>query len=159
VSRHILIYTSVPHYPSEDEKLRAQSISHRRGGNCPNTLEVLSQLQAHSSSSALVELVLFAVFPARESAATQMITSSLPGVDLSHCIYRDDCVEAASSYIIRSEESGSRTIVNYNDLTEMSFEEFETFVRDMSPAVNEHWHFEVIFFPFHAQEMTSIDSQ
>ena len=34
----------VPRYPEEDSKLRATSFTKRRGGNTPNTLEVLQQL-------------------------------------------------------------------------------------------------------------------
>lgn len=34
----------VPRYPEEDSKLRATSLTKRRGGNTPNTLEVLEQM-------------------------------------------------------------------------------------------------------------------
>ena len=46
-------------------------------------------------------------------------------MDLSQCIYRSGHTEAASSYIIKSTGSGSRTIVNYNDLPEMTLAEFQ----------------------------------
>jgi ketohexokinase len=78
-----------------------------------------------------------------------MVASSLLGVDLSHCIYREDSTEAASSYIIRSEETGTRTIVNFNELTEMSFEEFKQLVGELhmngEQKENDWWHFEVDF--------------
>jgi ketohexokinase len=119
----------VPHYPSEDEKLRATSYSKRRGGNCPNTLEVLADLLANSSdekvSPSALQLSLVAVLPKRSAPDAELIAASLPGVDLGHCLFREDVSEAASSFIVRSEEgSGSRTIVNWNALREMSLEEF-----------------------------------
>ena len=93
-----------------------------------------------------------AVLPNASSSATKLIKSSLHGVNFDHCIYREDCDEAASSYIIRSEESGSRTIVNYNGLAEMTVEEFikvadQFSSLDMSEGngANEWWHFEVLW--------------
>ena len=72
-----------------------------------------------------VSLALIATLPAESSSASQSIRGSLHGrVDLSRCIYREGCVEAASSYIIKAAGSGSRTIVNYNDLPEMTVDEF-----------------------------------
>lgn len=142
----------VPHYPGEDDKLRATSLSRRRGGNCPNTLEVLSQLISNSTGlpQAPPSLSLIAVLPAKESSATAFIQNSLANVDISGCIYREDVKEAASSYIIRSEQTGSRTIVNFNDLPEMSRDEFTASVERMmreniiaSKGEDVWFHFEV----------------
>lgn len=47
-----------------------------------------------------------------------------PAVNLTQCIYREEHKEAASSYIIRSSTTDSRTIINYNELPEMTCEEF-----------------------------------
>jgi ketohexokinase len=157
---------TVPYYPTEDEKLRATDLTHRRGGNGPNTLEVLSQLlplqllaQPQSSSSSPspspfpyppkpVSLALCSVLPSQHSPATAQIASSLgPNVDLSTCIHREECTEAASSYIIRSSDTGSRTIVNYNGLPEMTLDEFRI-VCGKLPSEHEHkgeslwFHFE-----------------
>ncbi|KAK4147170.1 uncharacterized protein C8A04DRAFT_24968 [Dichotomopilus funicola] len=41
---------TIPHFPTEDSKLRATALQVRRGGNCPNSLEVLAQLLAASSA-------------------------------------------------------------------------------------------------------------
>lgn len=132
-----------PHYPGEDEKLRASSISHRRGGNCPNTLEVLQQLIAHRKTSSKVSLHLVAVLPAKASVASQQILAGFgPGVQLKHCIYREQFNEPASSYIIKSQVSGSRTIVNYNELPEMTVEEF-TAIADKLGSNAAWFHFEV----------------
>ncbi|RMZ77416.1 hypothetical protein DV738_g4384, partial [Chaetothyriales sp. CBS 135597] len=115
---------TVPYYPREDEKLRAESLSQRRGGNGPNTLEVLAQLLAHS-------------------AAVDLIKASLgPAVNLSACIYREGRTEAASSYIIQSTESGSRTLVNYNDLPELTLKEFEVVVSEKVGQRGKWYHFE-----------------
>lgn len=157
---------TVPHFPEEDSKLRATSLSIRRGGNCPNSLEVLQQLLSHSSSyssssssstsvaaahSNDVKLHLVTCLPARSSSATRRIASSFNtegpvDVDLSHCLYREGHAEAASSYVVRSLETGSRTMVNYSDLPEMSTAEFEMVARAFASnkdAEDTWWHFEV----------------
>jgi ketohexokinase len=96
-----------------------------------------------------VNLSLLAVLPNVNSPATNLIKSSLPGVNLDHCIYRDQCQEAASSYVIRAEKSGSRTIVNYNELPEMTVEEFSAaagHLQSLHMGEEEDrtwWHFEV----------------
>ncbi|PYI03808.1 pfkB family kinase [Aspergillus sclerotiicarbonarius CBS 121057] len=132
---------TTPHYPGEDDKLRASKISRRRGGNCPNTLEVLQQLITRDPSTAGISLDLVTVLPAESSIASQQIRLAFkPHVSLSNCIYRDAFEEPASSYIIKSESSGSRTIVNYNELPEMEVEEFEKIADRLA---NASWfHFE-----------------
>ncbi|KAL9617860.1 MAG: hypothetical protein Q9204_008453, partial [Flavoplaca sp. TL-2023a] len=115
----------VDHYPAEDEKLRASSILRRRGGNCPNTLEILQQLLDCDDVAAPIHLALLSVLPASSSPAYQEIKSSFqPSTDLSNCICREDSSEPASSYIIRSRWADSRTIINYNGLPEMTVQEF-----------------------------------
>lgn len=150
---------TMPRYPEEDSKLRALSFRRRRGGNTPNTLEVLQQLidsddrkklgqDRSNSETDAPELYLIATLPAKTSADTALMTSSfdLPNtskqndemkrreasdqpqhrsrVDLSHCIYRERSSEAVSSYIIASQATSSRTILNHNALEEMTFDEF-----------------------------------
>ena len=131
----------MPFFPAEDEKLRASSLVRRRGGNGPNTLEVLQQLiKGHGEK---LSLSLCSVLPAATSVAVEEIRQSLgPHVDLSCCIYRSEHTEAASSYIIRSLQTGSRTIVNYNKLPEMSVEEFQASAAKVEGEA--YWfHFEV----------------
>ncbi|KAL8995797.1 MAG: hypothetical protein Q9169_004555, partial [Polycauliona sp. 2 TL-2023] len=132
----------VDHYPAEDSKLRASSILRRRGGNCPNTLEILQQLVNANHGASPVKLALLSVLPSRSSPAYQEIKSSFDtSTDLSHCICRDDVSEPASSYIIRSREADSRTIINYNGLPEMTVEEFISVVSEMGEGLG--WcHFE-----------------
>jgi ketohexokinase len=126
----------VPHYPEEDKKLRATNLLVRRGGNCGNTLEVLEQLVYRESlqvadredrtASEDLPLYLISVLPNKSSDAAASIQASFRHVKLdATCIYRQGSNTAASSYIIRSDETGSRTIVSYNGLEEMTTSEFE----------------------------------
>lgn len=157
---------TVPYFPEEDSKLRALSFTKRRGGNCPNTLEVLLQLtstfpfdeddattlkeqkDAQSSTSNLV-LSLIATLPARSSSQIPFIASSFSTsreassngaaafslmdspVNLSRCICREAYTEPISSYIICSQATSSRTIVNHNELPEMTLDEFVEATRDI----------------------------
>ena len=66
----------------EDEKLRATMVFKRRGGNCPNTLEVLQQLLDFGTHDT-ISLALCAVLPSRVSPGTQHVRVSLgPAVNL-----------------------------------------------------------------------------
>jgi len=147
-----LIHDSVPHFPQEDSKLRATELQVRRGGNCPNTLEVLVQLLASTGTGAALQPHLVSCLPDARSAANRNILSSFGSnaavaiADFSHCLYRSGCDAPASSYIIRSSETGSRTIVNYNDLPEMTTDEFASIVDSIAREHGEDefwWHFEV----------------
>jgi ketohexokinase len=89
------------------------------------------------------------VLPQRQSIASQQIQAAFePRVDVSHCIYRQEFEEPASSYIIKSQSSGSRTIVNYNELPEMTVEEFTRIADDLGPKAN-WFHFEVCNISYH----------
>ena len=136
---------TVPHFPGEDEKLRASTVTVRRGGNCPNTLEVLQQFASsnHRLERDCIELNLVSVLPSSRSAASTFIKDSLSGpINLSHCIHREDKHEAASSYIVKSLASDSRTIVNYNELPEMTSAEFEEITREIDDGKPTWYHFE-----------------
>ncbi|PFH55275.1 hypothetical protein XA68_10203 [Ophiocordyceps unilateralis] len=140
---------SVPHYPDEDSKLRATSLAIRRGGNCANALEVLQQLLQEGGRHVRPHLV--SALPSRSSTATGRIRASFGDaspVDLSHCLYREAYDEPAASYIIRSQASTSRTIVNHNDLPEMTVDEFDAVISALadpssdSSSSDSWWHFE-----------------
>ncbi|KPM36989.1 hypothetical protein AK830_g9581 [Neonectria ditissima] len=134
----------VPFFPSEDSKLRATALNIRRGGNCLNSIQVLEQLLTEAERDT-VQPYLVSCLPNVSSPATQRIIESFgptSNVDFRHCIYREENTEAASSYIIRSIESGSRTLVSYNDLPEMTIEEFEPIARSFTPDRETWWHFE-----------------
>jgi ketohexokinase len=151
----------VPRFPAEDSKLRATAVQVRRGGNCANSLEVLAQLLAAGPHRLPpVKLHLVSCLPDAKAPATSRILSSFghgagaAAIDFGYCLYREGHQEPASSYIIRSAETGSRTIVNYNDLPEMTASEFERIVDafaehrdgdggDDGDGVGCWWHFEV----------------
>lgn len=103
-------------------------------------MEVLQQLPTSLS------LYVVSPLPRRESIAAHRILSSFGGdsrIDLSRCLFREDHDEAASSYIIRSEATGTRTLVNYNGLPEMTADEFTKSVIDtFSGDEDTWWHFE-----------------
>ncbi|KAH8891337.1 putative PfkB family kinase [Thozetella sp. PMI_491] len=150
---------TVPHFPSEDSKLRATGVKVRRGGNCPNTLEVLQQLlsgidgsryddngngQRTEAAAEQVTLHLLSCLPDANSPARAKIVSSFGAdttVDFSMCLHRGGHDEAASCYIIRSAETGSRTIVNFNDLPELVVDEFIA-KAGLVAGQDCWWHFE-----------------
>ncbi|KAM3517246.1 hypothetical protein NHJ13051_009152 [Beauveria bassiana] len=157
---------TVPHYPEEDTKLRASNLETRRGGNCANSLEVLQQLNdvrpadasarganrdvpdddpSRPGETAKNRLYLLACLPKQDSPATRQVMQSFGNgtpISFKHCLYRADAAEAASSYIIRSSKTGSRTLVNYNALEEMTVAEFEAVARDFQAEGQSWWHFE-----------------
>jgi ketohexokinase len=144
---HTASSSSVPHFPEEDSKLRATTLQVRRGGNCPNTLEVLQQLLRHSSTETHIVPHIVSCLPAAGSPATSKILSSF-GADaianFSHCLYREGHTEPASCYIIQSQTAGTRTIVNYNDLPEMTVQEFCDIADCFRDRPQSLWHFEVM---------------
>ena len=77
----------------------------------------------------------------------KLISESLQNVKLEPTtIYREDATEAASSYIIVNAHKGTRTIVSYNELKEMTLKEFVTRAKILinNAGVCEGWyHFEV----------------
>ena len=138
----------MPHFPEEDSKLRATSLRVRRGGNCPNSAEVLQQLLRRGPTETSIVPHLVSCLPSASSAATSKILSSFGGdtiVDFNHCLYREGHAEPASCYIIQSQAAGTRTIVNYNDLPDMTVQEFSVIADSFRDRTQSWWHFEVRF--------------
>jgi ketohexokinase len=134
----MLTTSSVPQFPTEDEKLRATNISRRRGGNTANSLEVLSQLLPadnfdSETSTYSTELSLVTVLPDQRSSDTQVVISSLPDVSPRLYLYREGEQVAASSYIIQSAEKLTRTIVSANPLKDMTVDEFKGAIKSLIP--------------------------
>ncbi|KAI6766292.1 hypothetical protein HG530_007362 [Fusarium avenaceum] len=114
----------------------------RRGGNCPNSLQVLEQLVGDRDA---LQLHLVSPLPDASSSATRRVVSSFgpqSKIDFGRCLYREGRTEAASSYILRSQETGSRTVINYNDLPEMTEDEFGNIARSFEAGEETWWHFE-----------------
>ncbi|KAF1841313.1 ketohexokinase-like protein [Cucurbitaria berberidis CBS 394.84] len=145
---------TVPHFPIEDEKLRAKELTRRRGGNPANTLEVLTQLLEHNPTPSKpkkkpTELYLLSVLPDKSSNATTFVRDSLPQAHLDESsIFRPGYTDTASSYIIQSQETLSRTVVSINELPEMTADEFIAKVTHMAinddgtPWTKAWFHFE-----------------
>ena len=113
----------------------------RRGGNCPNTIEVLQQLLRQHQNA--LRLSLLSVLPDEYCPAVQEIRRSLgDGVSTATCLYRSEHSEPASSYIVRNLQNGSRTIINYNALPEMTYPEFIEIANDLGRDAT-WYHFEV----------------
>ncbi|KAL2266384.1 hypothetical protein VTJ83DRAFT_5736 [Remersonia thermophila] len=167
---------TVPRFPEEDSKLRATDVQVRRGGNVGNTLEVLAQFQASPAAAVRgLQVCLVACLPEAKSPATTKILRSFGPyhdgteehddsrvarsggkgterkptrsvIDHARCLFRQGHEQPASSYILRSAETGSRTIVNHNPLPEMTPEEFEGIAEGFAASCGEGhrfwWHFE-----------------
>lgn len=103
-------------FPQEDEEVRALSQEIRRGGNSSNTLTVLSQLNHHCHWLGSL---------ANDSAA-KMITDDFKiyGIEFAGCEIHPGHT-TPTSYITLNKLNGSRTIVHYRDLPEMSAGNFK----------------------------------
>lgn len=104
------IINIVDHYPAEDEEMRAISQRISPGGNAVNTLRVLAQYGHRSHLAAVLA----------DEADGKRLAQSLTemGIDISSCQWlkgRTPC-----SYITLNAANGSRTIVHYRDLAELS---------------------------------------
>ncbi|CAI6336892.1 unnamed protein product [Periconia digitata] len=143
---------SVPKFPIEDEKLRATHHTKRRGGNCANTLEVLSQLisapsfQNGKKDNITTNLHLITVLPNKTSLATKFIYDTLPEISTADSIFRAAHEEAASCYILQNAQNHSRTIISHSPLEEMAVHEFvdsaERLVAEAGSGVEGWYHFE-----------------
>ena len=109
------IVNFVDHYPVEDEELRAVDRQIRRGGNATNTLVVLSQLGHRCAWAGVLA----------QDVESDVIETDLRSydIDLASC---QRAVNGCSpvSCIIANRSNGSRTIVHYRNLPELSFEAF-----------------------------------
>ncbi|CAH0044940.1 unnamed protein product, partial [Clonostachys solani] len=90
-------------------------------------LEVIGQLfRTDLAIYGNIGLHLVAVLPSSRCPVVQDIDQSLgPGVDTEFCIYREECVEPASSYVVKNLESDSRTVISSNTLSDIEVHEFK----------------------------------
>jgi ketohexokinase len=105
----------LPTYPLEDSKVRADQLEYRRGGNTPNSAVVLSQLLNG-------QCCLLSALGSVEDAQFFINDLQRYQVDTSVCVYRSG-LSMPSSYIIVGKESGTRTIVSYNQVPELTLDE------------------------------------
>ena len=104
------IVNHVPHYPAEDEELRATRQQRRSGGNAANTAIVLGQL-GH-------EVSLAATVASDETGDWLLERLRRAGIDSSAC--RRHHGNTPTSYIALSTATGSRTIIHHRDLAELT---------------------------------------
>lgn len=111
------IINSVDHYPAEDEEMRAVAQRVVRGGNAANSACVLSQL-GHE-----VELLATVA----EDPAARLILDDLHRhqVGTRHMAHIPNAA-TPTSYITLNQSNGSRTIVHYRDLPEVTAQDFST---------------------------------
>ncbi|GAA5813729.1 hypothetical protein MFLAVUS_007216 [Mucor flavus] len=106
---------TVDYYPQEDTKVRSSHTQQRRGGNCVNTAEVLSQFPKMNTS------IMSAVGPKEQS---HILLSQLEqkGIKTHTCFYRKS--PTPSCYIIQCKDTGSRTIISCNTTQDITKDEF-----------------------------------
>src|SRR3569833_1589257 len=111
------IISRVDGYPPEKSKVRACAQRVSRGGNCTNTLVVLSQLGHHCSwGGGLVD----------EPDASHIVADlDAHAIDLTP-VRRLPKGKVPTSYITLNQRNGSRSIVHYLDQPEYDFAAFAT---------------------------------
>jgi len=109
------IVNEVDSYPPENAEVRAIGQRITRGGNCANTLSVLSLLGHRCSLAAMLA----------EDSRSIHVRRNLQRhkIDLGPCRVQPSG-HTPTSYICLNRRSGSRTIVHYRELPEYGFEEF-----------------------------------
>lgn len=107
------IINRVSNYPPEDSEVRALGQSQRVGGNAANTAIVLAQLGVD------------AIWVGNLAQSAELIERGLAryGVDFSRAVRVPHTVNP-TSYILLSDENGSRSIVHHRDLPEYRADNF-----------------------------------
>jgi ketohexokinase len=109
------VVSVVDRYPAEDAEMRALERHRRRGGNCTNSLAVLTQL-GHDVGW---------VGTVADDADSRVLLAAAASerIDTSR---RVACPGGSTpvSHVVLSRATGSRTIVHYRDLPELSAEAF-----------------------------------
>ncbi|CAG8439269.1 7437_t:CDS:2 [Ambispora leptoticha] len=126
VYEDIILY--VDKFPPEDGKQRAQRVEKRRGGNPGNTLTVLSQFP-------LCQSYLMASMASKEASTFLVQDFEAHNIKTSTSLFRSNASHAPVAYIIHAEKTSSRTIINYNSINELTFEEFKRKFEDACAEV------------------------
>jgi len=123
------IINTVADYPDEDSEIRAESQMINRGGNTTNTLAVLSQLGHQCYWAGTL---------ANETDASHII-DDLNKYRINHQFSRTYSTgRVPTSYILLNTRNGSRSIVHYRNLPELSYADFKNI-----PLTDFDWiHFE-----------------
>lgn len=123
------IINTVDGYPAEDSEIRALAQRVSRGGNCTNSLVVLSQLGNRCTWAGVL---------ADEPDAAHIVADlDLYDIDLSP-VRHIPHGKVPTSYVTLNQRNGSRTIVHHRALPEYDYHDFQAI--DLSAF---HWlHFE-----------------
>ena len=107
------IINRVARYPAEDSEVRALAQTQRVGGNAANTAMVLAQLGIEAS------------WVGNLPQSAEIVERGLArlGVDVSRAVRVPDA-RVPTSYILLSDENGSRSIVHHRDLPEYRADDF-----------------------------------
>jgi len=109
------IINTVASYPDEDSEVRAENQVIKRGGNATNTLVILSQLGHQCYWAGTL---------ANETDADRII-DDLDKYRINHQYAKTYSTgKVPTSYILLNESNGSRSIVHYRDLPELSCKDF-----------------------------------
>ncbi|MCV6636894.1 PfkB family carbohydrate kinase [Candidatus Albibeggiatoa sp. nov. NOAA] len=106
----------VDEYPKEDTEMRVAGQRICRGGNATNTLVVLSQLQ-HQCSWA-------GVWVDEPDGRTILADLQRHQINTDYCQVEKQG-KVPTSYILLSQQTGSRTIVHHRNIPELSFQQFQ----------------------------------
>jgi ketohexokinase len=108
------IINTVTHYPQEDEEIRACSQRVTVGGNATNTAMILSSFKHRCE----------VVSTLAQDQAADMLKGLLSerSITLTHCQICEG--STPTSYITLNQSNGSRSIVHYRNLAELSAEHF-----------------------------------
>lgn len=115
------IINYVADYPVEDSEIRSTGQKITRGGNITNTLTVLSQLNHEC----------FWAGTLADEPDAETIKKDLKRYSINtRYIQVHSNGKVPTSYIVLNEKNGSRSIVHYRDLPELTFEHFKTIPLD-----------------------------
>jgi len=110
------IINTVAEYPDEDSEVRAIHQTIKRGGNATNSLVILSQLGHQCYWAGTL---------ANETDADHII-DDLDKYRINHQYAKTYSTgKVPTSYILLNESNGSRSIVHYRDLPELSYKDFK----------------------------------
>ena len=122
------IINYVTDYPNEDDEIRALAQDYRRGGNAANTAAVLSQYPYSCTLACTLA----------DDRSGQFILDDLRSCDITFDRSMLLPGTTPTSCITLNQSNGSRTIVHYRDLPELSFTQFQA----LDLSVFDWFHFE-----------------
>ncbi|KDQ17383.1 hypothetical protein BOTBODRAFT_605486 [Botryobasidium botryosum FD-172 SS1] len=111
-------------FPQQGSVIRAQTVTRERGGAAANALSVLTQFEGTEA---------WIMAPIGGGIEGAMLVKELEdsGISTRLCCRRDG-IGVPISYVINSDSSDSRTVINYNPIPDITHDEF---IRLLSPLL------------------------